>query len=205
MTGEVFGAHVPGLEIDPASLDAALQMCELTSTDHYVELGSGMGRGVIRAAHKYGAHATGVELMPHAAQHTRVRARETGCADRVHVRQGDLMQHDTSDADVVSLYLGPAFYDLLAPKLERELTPNARVITYGWQVPGWDLVDCRDDAPIQSFLYRPGRRGSSPNGTGAPATSAPVEQDSSPQVVIATLVRQTYGPERGARRWQSVS
>lgn len=193
MTGEVFGAHVPGLEIDTASLDAALTMCELTPGDRYLELGSGMGRGVIRAAHKFGADATGVELMPHAVEHTRKRAREIGCADRVHVLQRDLMQHDAAASDVVSLYLGPAFYDLLAPKLERELTPNARVVTFGWHVPGWNLVDCREGAPIQSFLYMPGRSGVSP-------------EDSTPtppsDTIVASLVKLTYGPERGARRWQ---
>lgn len=194
---EIFGAHVPGIQLDQRSLDAALELSGLTSDELLVELGSGEGRGLVRAATRYGAQARGVELMPHAVDLARKRAEQMGVAERVSVQHGDLMQHPVSDADVVLVYLGPAFYGLLAPKLERELKDGARVVTLGWQVHGWELRGSRDDAPIQSFCYQPVDARDQPTGAAFEVTTSALDGTT----VRVELTDIWSGPERGTRRW----
>lgn len=151
MAGDFFGVHVPELQLSDGDFAAAMGAAGLASGEHYVELGSGHGRGLVIAARDFGARATGVEYLVDAIGQARTRARAAGVD--VTLEHGDLRHHDVRDADVVLLHLGPAFHDLLAPRLERLLRPSARVVAAGWRVPGWQPVS--DVGWDGGYVYRP--------------------------------------------------
>ncbi len=68
---------------------------------------------------------------------------------------GNVFKHPLSDYDVVYLFLMPAAYKKIRPKLEAELKPGARVVSYVWPIDGWedDVIDMAQGQP-NVFLYR---------------------------------------------------
>jgi hypothetical protein len=57
------------------------------------------------------------------------------------------------DADVVYLFLMPEPYAKLKPKLEAELKPGARVVTYVWPMEGWEPTRVYKDGVSKMYLY----------------------------------------------------
>jgi SAM-dependent methyltransferase len=152
---ELFGVHIPELQLDLDDYRAGMRAANLAEGEHYLELGSGHGRGVVLAASEFGAHATGVEYLDDAIERTRRAAERAGVADRVELLHADLRQVDPAQYDVIHMHLGPAFHDVLAARLERLLAPHARVIAAGWQVPGWLPGAEALAAWDGGYIYRP--------------------------------------------------
>ncbi|MCW2926089.1 MAG: hypothetical protein JWM86_57 [Thermoleophilia bacterium] len=155
LRAELFGVHVPELQLPLGEYRASFEAAELTAADRYLELGSGHGRGLVIAAKEFGADATGVEYLDDAIERTRRSAAKAGVTDRVHLLHDDLRRVDPAPFDVIHMHLGPAFHDVLAARLERVLEPRARVIAAGWRVPGWlpdtDALELWDGG----YIYRP--------------------------------------------------
>jgi uridine kinase len=51
--------------------------------------------------------------------------------------EGDLMQVDLSNADVITIYLSDSVNTKLASKLSRELKTGARVVSLDYVLPDW--------------------------------------------------------------------
>ncbi|MCW2925652.1 MAG: methylase family protein [Thermoleophilia bacterium] len=155
LRAELFGVHIPELQLSPEEYRAGLQAAGLAPGERYLELGSGHGHGLLIAATEFGALATGVEYLDDAVERTRRAAERAGVADRVHLLHDDLRRVDPAPFDVVHMHLGPAFHDVLAARLERLLAPDARVVAAGWRVPGWlpdaDALEAWD----AGYVYRP--------------------------------------------------
>jgi len=118
-------------------VDRMLRLANVSEGDVVYDLGSGDGRIVIAAAKKFGARAVGVEIDPDLVKKARAKARESGVADRVEFRQGDLFETDLTDATVVTLYLWPDMNNRLRPKLQRELDPGDRVVSNSFDIDEW--------------------------------------------------------------------
>lgn len=151
----------PDIHYVPTSnsvIDAMFKLAAITADDIVYDLGSGDGRIVIAAARKLGAHGVGVEIDPELVKKATENARKAGVADKVRFVQGDLFQADLSSATVVTLYLSPTTNLRLAPKLQRELRPGARVVSNRF-----DMGDWTPDAQVKAggrrvFLWRIGSR-----------------------------------------------
>jgi SAM-dependent methyltransferase len=117
--------------------DAMLKLAKVTPDDVVYDLGSGDGRIVIAAAKKYGARGVGVELDPDLITQANKNALKAGVADRVRFIQGDLFKADLSDATVVALYLSNSINRRLAPLLQRQLKPGARVVSHRFDMGDW--------------------------------------------------------------------
>lgn len=155
LRGELFGVHIPELQLAVADYRSGLAAADLSDGDRYLELGSGLGRGLVVAAAEFGAHATGVEYLVDAiAQATRA-AEKAGVSDRVEIVRDDLRRIDPTPFDVVHMHLGPAFHDVLAGRMERLLAQHARVVAAGWQVPGWQPLLETADTWDAGYVYRP--------------------------------------------------
>jgi SAM-dependent methyltransferase len=155
LRGELFGVHIPELQLPEAEYRDGMRAARLAARERYLELGSGHGRGVVLAAREFEAHATGVEYLDDAIARTRRAAKRAGVADRVELLHDDLRRVDPTPFDVVHMHLGPAFHDVLAPRMERLLARHARVIAAGWQVPGWLPDPAALDAWDGGYVYRP--------------------------------------------------
>lgn len=117
-----------------------LELVVLTSEDVLYDLGSGDGRILIAAARDFGARAVGVEHNPVLVLASRWRVRRLGLDDRVRVIRMDLFEADFSQADVVSLFLLQEMNERLRPRLERELKPGTRIVSYKYPITGWNPI-----------------------------------------------------------------
>lgn len=150
---DLFGVHIPELQLELGDFREALAAASLQPGETYLELGCGHGRGLVMAASEFEARAIGVDYLPDALQRARRLATKAGV--EVELVQDDLMRYDPTDADVILVHLGPAFHDVLAPRLESMLTATTRVVACGWPVPGW-LEQWDAFGFPAGYLYRPG-------------------------------------------------
>lgn len=122
----------------PAVVNRMLEMVGAASADTLYDLGSGDGRIVIAAARDFGVErAIGVEIDEELVARSREKAREAGVAGRTRFVQGDLFEHDFSDADAVTLFLLPELNRRLRPRLLEQLEPGTRVVSHEHRMGGW--------------------------------------------------------------------
>jgi len=130
-----------------------LELAELKSGERLYDLGSGDGRIIIMAARDFGATAVGVELREDLVKYTRNKIVELGLNNMVKVIHGDLLKADIKDANVVTLYLTTSANEKVAPKLESELRPSTRVVSYCFRMPGWEPTKIMNLETRTIYLY----------------------------------------------------
>jgi len=118
-----------------AMVEKMLDMAAVTAQDFVIDLGSGDGRNVIRAA-KRGARARGVEFNPDLVAHSRRLAATAGVAARTEFVQGDMFAADVSEASVLALFLLPDNLRKLTPKFV-DMKPGSRIVSNTYEIPGW--------------------------------------------------------------------
>jgi SAM-dependent methyltransferase len=118
-------------------VERMLELAKVTRDDVVFDLGSGDGRFVITAAHRYGARGVGVEINPVWVRDARRYAERAGVADRVAFRIEDLFAVDLREATVVTLYLLPWMNRKLAPRFLAELRPGARIVSHEYGIGDW--------------------------------------------------------------------
>jgi precorrin-6B methylase 2 len=119
------------------------------------DLGAGDGRIIIEAVRKFRARAVGIEIDPERVSRIRDRLRSTGI--KADIIQADFMDVDLSSADVIAIYLSESVNTKLAPKLERELRPDSRVVSLDYPLPGWTPEResmTKGGLPRKLYLYR---------------------------------------------------
>ncbi len=116
---------------------AMLQLAELRTTDHLIDLGSGDGRIVILAARRFGASGLGVEIVPELVQRSRSYARAAGVEGRTRFAEQDLFTTDLSAATVITMYLLPEVNLKLRPAL-LALQPGTRIVSHDWDMGEWE-------------------------------------------------------------------
>jgi len=134
-------------------IERFLNFIQMKPGEKFYELGCGDARLAIAAAKKYGVNSVGVELsIPQvAAAIIRNRLSKT----QVKIKWANLFKVDLSDADIVYLFLMPETYAKIKPKLERELKPGARVVSYVWPIVGWEAEKVESvEGKLSLYLYR---------------------------------------------------
>jgi 16S rRNA A1518/A1519 N6-dimethyltransferase RsmA/KsgA/DIM1 with predicted DNA glycosylase/AP lyase activity len=141
-------------------VDAMLKLGGLKAGEKMFDLGSGDGRIVIMAAQKYKADATGVELNESLYRQSMDRIRALGLEKNARIILGDLLKQNYQSADLITVYLLPMGNNLVAPILERQLKPGARVVAHDFEFTAWKparVVDIDDDGEGRShrlYLYQ---------------------------------------------------
>ncbi|MBI4281219.1 class I SAM-dependent methyltransferase [Candidatus Uhrbacteria bacterium] len=130
-----------------------LKLANIQPGQKMYDLGCGDGR-IVSAAARVGARAQGFEvsLLPYLL--ARARNLLSPKKNRFALRYKDFWYADLHDADVVYVFLMQKIYPRLKEKLEKELRPGAKVITYVWPIPGWTptTTDTKANQP-PLFLY----------------------------------------------------
>ena len=124
--------------------------------DVVYDLGAGDGRIVIAAAKEYGIKAIGYEIDPGLAKLARENVRRQGVEKLVEIREQDFMSADLSPATVVTLYLSQDGNLAVRSKLLRELKPEARVVSYTFDMGDWQpkiVESYRDAGGDRHMLY----------------------------------------------------
>jgi hypothetical protein len=137
----LFGA--PFVPMDRERVSAMLSLADVKAGDRLVDLGSGDGRVVIAAA-KAGARAEGWEVNPYLWLYSAWKIRSLGLQDRARVNLGSYWPVTFDDADVVTLFLITSQMPRMQRKLQTELRPGSRVVSYVFSFPDWQEVDKRE-------------------------------------------------------------
>ena len=144
---------------DPTPQEVVNRMLTLAGVhkgDVVYDLGAGDGRIVIAAAKEYGIKAIGYEIDPGLAKLARENVRRQGVEKLVEIREQDFMSADLSPATVVTLYLSQDGNLAVRSKLLRELKPEARVVSYTFDMGDWQpkiVESYRDAGGDRHMLY----------------------------------------------------
>lgn len=138
----------PFVPSKPHRIKTMIELANIIPGTKIIDLGSGDGAILIEAA-RSGAMATGVEMNPFLIPYSRWRARRAGVQNRVTIIKGDISNFSIGHADVIFLYLLTKSLVKLKAKLAAELKPGTRVVSNGFEIPGWTPVQEKDGV----FLY----------------------------------------------------
>jgi len=148
IAGKSFAPWVPTKKKD---IERVMRLAELRPGEIWFELGCGDGRMTVAAA-QAGSKATGIELALPLYLAAKIRALKSSAK----IRYGNLFKLDISNADVVYFFGMPdPITKKLKTKLEAELKPGTRVISYAFPVEGWEplIVDKPTENDIDIYLY----------------------------------------------------
>jgi uncharacterized protein (TIGR03000 family) len=122
-------------------VEAMCRLGEVGKNDVVYDLGCGDGIIIITAVKEFGAKkGVGIDLDPERVEETENNAKEAGVADKIVVRQGDLLklkEADIADATVVMLYVGEDLNLRLRPLLQKALKPGARIVSHHFTMGDW--------------------------------------------------------------------
>ena len=151
------GKDVVWLPSNADLVDRMLDMVQLRPDDYLVDLGSGDGITVIRAAQR-GARAHGIEYNPDLVALAKGNARSAGVADRATFVQGDIFKSDFSKATVVALFLTSELNLRLRPTL-LAMKPGTRVVSNTFDMLDWSpdvshrrSADCDDFCTAYAWI-----------------------------------------------------
>lgn len=128
-----------------------LEIAEVKEGDILYDLGSGDGRIIIEAAGKYKVKAIGIEADPLRVLWSRARIRSREMQDRVRVIWGNFFSSDISEATIVTVYQGQGINNKLIKKLEEDLKPGTRVVSYSFTFDGWEPI--KEESESRIYLY----------------------------------------------------
>ncbi len=135
-------ANVYGAPFVPTPMKAVKRMLELAKIkprDVVVDIGCGDGRLPIMADQVYHAQAFGFELSPPIFLYAKLRLLFKEIKTQALIAFKDSRYIDLSGVEVVVLFMMPnPLRDFWKKKFERELSPNTRVISYAFSIPGWN-------------------------------------------------------------------
>ncbi len=141
-----FGA--PYVPIPKYGLEKIIEYAAIKPGQRAVDLGSGDGRIIIAMA-KAGAIAYGYEINPVLVWWTRRKIKKEGLEGKAFVSLKSFWNEDFSSCDIVTLFGVRKIMARLQDKLDKELKPGAKIISFGFSFPNWEIVK-KDKA---TFLY----------------------------------------------------
>ncbi len=137
----------------------ALQLASPKKGDVIYDLGCGTGTVVLLAAKLYPIKAIGIEMAFPLYLICKIRSlfynKKAGAIKFINK---NLFKSDLSDADIVYVFGMPSVLSKrLRPKLETELKPGTKIVSYVFPIEGWDPEDVdwlKDRNPIYLYIKK---------------------------------------------------
>jgi len=117
-------------------IERAIKLVELSSNQKVVDLGSGDGRVLILCAKK-GAKAIGFEINPFLVWRANRNIRKEGLESLAVAKWKNFWWQDFSSFDIVFVYGIGHIMKGLEKKLQKELKPSAKVVSFIFKFPNW--------------------------------------------------------------------
>jgi hypothetical protein len=141
---------VPFVPAPGRSIGVALEQLRLQPSDVFCDLGAGDGRVLIEAVRRVpGVTARGVEAVWPVWLAGRLRI--LLWRSKAALQYGDARTATIEDVTAVFLYVTPALLAELAPKLQRELSPGARIVSVAFPLPGFTPLA---QVPVETWRGR---------------------------------------------------
>jgi len=129
-----------------------LEMAKVGENDTVYDLGCGDGRIIVTAACEFGAKAVGIEADPLRFLFSLIRVKLSGAGDKVKVVWGNFFNYNLTKATVITIFLSYEVNNRLKKKLQEELIPTARIVSYYWPFSGWKTTDT--NRFLHLYLYQ---------------------------------------------------
>lgn len=154
IAGASLAPWVPSRKKD---LKRIFKLTDLKPGEIFYDLGCGDGKLVVYAAKNYKAKAIGLELALPFYLICKVRQLFNKNKNLI-FKFKNLFKENLAEADVIYIFAqSPGkLRGKIKQKLENELRPGARVITYAFPVEGWrpDIIDKPSEKDIAVYLYK---------------------------------------------------
>lgn len=113
-----------------------IAIARLKKTDTLIDLGSGDGR-ILRRAAPHVKSAVGIEINPLLYYWSKWRLAQH---KNVVVKRQNLWSTSLAEADVLTLFFIAHHMGALKQKILKEMKPGSRVVSYGFSFPDWQPV-----------------------------------------------------------------
>ncbi len=110
----------------------SLKLAGLRRGEKFLELGSGMGSGLLIAAVDFGAKATGIEISPFHYFASKILTFKN---KMINIKMGDFRNMDFGNFDVIYCYLSPKLMKKLSSKFKKQLPHGSRVVSLAFEIP----------------------------------------------------------------------
>jgi len=148
-------SFAPWLPCHTKDMERIFKLANLKEGEIFYDLGCGDGRTVFYAGKNYKANATGLEIAIPMYLSCKIK-QILKPAKNVKFKYKNLFKEDLSKADAVYFFgLTGTIKEKLKQKLQRELKPGTRVISYTFIVDGWkpSVIDKPGDKDNSIYLY----------------------------------------------------
>jgi hypothetical protein len=137
---------LPLVTTKPDRIRKALKLAKLRRNEVLYDLGAGDGRVLFIANREFEARAVGIEVGPVQCLLLWLRVLTSGLRNQIQIRWVDFYKADLHEADVVFVYATSKEVRKLAPHLEKQLKPGARLVSISadfsdWEPSTWDKHD----------------------------------------------------------------
>ncbi|MGY5876946.1 MAG: SAM-dependent methyltransferase [Candidatus Thorarchaeota archaeon] len=145
----IFGA--PWIPTPNKRVRTMLEIADVGQGDIVYDLGSGDGRIIIMAAKEFGAQAVGIEMDPIRIFWSKLKIRRQGLKHTARVISGNFFKVSLEEASVVTIYQAYGVNKRIREKLDVDLRPGTRVVSYRFILDGWTPV--KTDEEASTYLY----------------------------------------------------
>jgi len=136
-----------------ADLERICRFLDPKPGERIVDLGCGDGRVCIALARAGATEVTGIELSMPMALAAKARVALAGVSRCVKIRVRSFYACRFDDADAVYVYLTRRTLHRISRRLVERLRPGARIVSYGYAVPGWQVEQIDQPTPSDRPLY----------------------------------------------------
>ncbi|MGY5853115.1 MAG: SAM-dependent methyltransferase [Candidatus Thorarchaeota archaeon] len=128
-----------------------LEIAEVGEGDIVYDLGSGDGRVLIMASKEFGAQSVGIEMDPIRIMWSKLNIRRHRLKHLARVITGNFFNVNLEEASVVTIYQAYGVNKRIREKLDVDLRPGTRVVSYRFFIDGWTPV--KTDEEASTYLY----------------------------------------------------
>lgn len=123
-------------------VDKMAEMAKIGKDDIVWDPGCGDAVMLIRPVKKLGAKkGIGIDIDPKMVKVAQEKAKEEGVADKITIRQGDILNEkdmaDIADATVVLIYIGDDLGARMSPLLQKVCKPGTRIVSHRFTLGEW--------------------------------------------------------------------